>query len=1009
MPAKPDYHALALSPSEYWDKIGRAGQGSISGLGNVALRGIPGQQKQNQDDEFRSLDKQLQEYLTKRQQQQQQEISSVIPLRTEQIDSASSTDTDDRLFYDMADRVRSATVAVSVPQRSTASHIALPPLPIALITQGTSSQVAEHAIQESLSNMQLAQQVGLPPDETAMSASKVTNNEHIQELYTDSGEDHGAVAQVAITGSTMDISGLEQSLVPLNVQVVQDAVIVDHVTQAYEDYQTYQRQAYNPSDARNTRGSMSGWYAQSLDPEVSYTTDLTLLQTNSVQELYSHNEKTAMQMENARMALETRISERIQQRFGGDIPTILRGRKLLGAYEQAICVPYADDFERGAEGVGPGQTFGDVAKYTYNPDDWNIQNPYYSLPEAVPQDPDLIAIPRLARSVRPETETTVYETYVDVHDPFAADINRKSKAGGFNSSDQRNYGPELIANLAKPNVETSGSRGAIHGAAGSWGIAARGVAAVHLRMLFERFAPDQASTHNIISVLSIYSKPHSVPQTTILESDTPPVLLYSALSFSSKLNLLSSETVPPAPVTAKGNSDVTKGTINVRKQDPQHQDRLFTLILALRKNYKLPSDPSLFHSYVKDATEIERSYEGTGIGYFYLPNDDNKPEQLAAVRQYLAETAEGRQLSQSPFFPFSWAAAILVSATPALARGTRLRLTAQELLSQHTVQNHLRRMPAISVFCAIAGLPVLHPLCLQYFNETDRENVIFNHNISESAALVSQNCMPSALVDAHKGVDKEKAIASPSMKIQAQHTIPRAKVKNLVLFTTITANLMTNGLLEAIVYTLIHSNYDGQIASTALPLLAKCLYAMNYTANVAHIKRFLAIRGIETLIDMLAARTGRADVFAWIAQCVTLLCQNPHNHSSGATARLVSEGFCEVFFEQWIHFSDKVHVKVGSLNHGEEFAAPSAVAAEANVMDVPSGTQPPTDDALIVCSYCFFVGCEALAAICGNTNVNSSMNSTHNKANIRYVTQSGKPLSVHIYLKILVFLYCLLL
>jgi hypothetical protein len=105
---------------------------------------------------------------------------------------------------------------------------------------------------------------------------------------------------------------------------------------------------------------------------------------------------------------------------------------------------------------------------------------------------------------------------------------------------------------------------------------------------------------------------------------------------------------------------------------------------------------------------------------------------------------------------------------------------------------------------------------------------------------------------------------------------------------------------------------------------------------------------------------------------VTLLCQNPHNHSSGATARLVSEGFCDCFMDSWFYFSEKTNCQVGSISHGEEYAATAAAAAT-------NTAAPHVDEAQIVTSICFFVGCETLALICGNTNVNSTMNSTLNK------------------------------
>jgi len=148
-------------------------------------------------------------------------------------------------------------------------------------------------------------------------------------------------------------------------------------------------------------------------------------------------------------------------------------------------------------------------------------------------------------------------------------------------------------------------------------------------------------------------------------------------------------------------------------------ERRFSLILALRKQYNLPPDHSLFHSgtaehgasdsgsgssggdegkyveadpgnvlqgtaekaraghagrsaYDASATKYATGTDTVGIGYFYLPPDADKPAQLAAVKHYLQHDPIGSQAHLDPFFLFSWAAAVLVSASPGTYGGERM-------------------------------------------------------------------------------------------------------------------------------------------------------------------------------------------------------------------------------------------------------------------------------------------------------------------------------------------------
>jgi len=164
-----------------------------------------------------------------------------------------------------------------------------------------------------------------------------------------------------------------------------------------------------------------------------------------------------VQKEQARLSLETRVSERIQSRYGGSMATILRGRKPLTPFEQAVCIPNDP-----LAGVGAGAAYGDINKYNYNPDDWNIQNPFYMIPAAQKKEKFIQEIPILPRinMHRQETETHVYETF----QPEALPIYRAD-------------GTKVPSNHLSQESFTD---------------AGRGVAAMQLRLIFEHFAPYRA-------------------------------------------------------------------------------------------------------------------------------------------------------------------------------------------------------------------------------------------------------------------------------------------------------------------------------------------------------------------------------------------------------------------------------------------------------------------------------------------------------------------------------------
>jgi len=186
------------------------------------------------------------------------------------------------------------------------------------------------------------------------------------------------------------------------------------------------------------------------------------------------------------------------------------------------------------------------------------------------------------------------------------------------------------------------------------------------------------------------------------------------------------------------------------------------------------------------------------------------------------------------------------------------------------------------------------------------------------------------------------------------------------LFVQIGSDLLAEGLLEMIVSSMHDSEYDVDVCSSALPLLAKVLYGISLSSDTKGLSRFIAIRGCETLVAALTKNSKRCDVFYWTCKAVIFMTQGPFNHSSGATARLISEGFCDILMKCWQKLTQLVNCKCGNADHGEEYS-----------------DDPALKSSEIVSALCFFTGCETVVALCCNSSSNSTLNSTHNKLNVR--------------------------
>jgi hypothetical protein len=203
------------------------------------------------------------------------------------------------------------------------------------------------------------------------------------------------------------------------------------------------------------------------------------------------------------------------------------------------------------------------------------------------------------------------------------------------------------------------------------------------------------------------------------------------------------------------------------------------------------------------------------------------------------------------------------------------------------------------------------------------------------------------------------AIAARTISESAEDERKKEDREGQQLFVPISLFVMENGILEVFVSAVQTGRFDPDLCSTGLPLVAKALSAASFSHDRMLLTRFMAINGVEALIECLRHNNKRCDIFLWTCRALLFLQQSPFNHSCGATARMITSDVCAVFASCWQLLSDPFHCVAGSDEFGEEFIPERDI-------DCPS----------VASAMCFFTGMELLALTCSNTSENSRMNST---------------------------------
>jgi len=412
------------------------------------------------------------------------------------IESASSTDVDDHFFYDMADPKPRPDLAPATAMLSDGSVIG------GNYGNGngsiTNSSRKQNKRTVSFAGLELNQHglyfgPGVPDDSSPQgslegSVLSIESNRDRVDGYGTGNDGHGYSNEYGGVGSTRRAESLSQCdtwgnpTPPQQPQAQAQAQARLYIQpQRYEqrsggggqvalyqqqfpqsEYQSQQIQEY--SSAPDQHYEYAAYKSHESHESYEYVYSEEEVRAYEHQQALLAAAEAEEKKEQARLSLETRVSERIQSRYGGAMDTILRGRKPLNAFEQAVCIP--DD---PLSGVGAGAAFGSTSRYDYDPDKWNIQNPFYAIPAAQQKEKFLQEIPILPRTSthRLDTDTSVYETFQAEAPPI-----------------YRGDGTKFPTN---------------HLTQASFTNAGRGVAAMQLRLIFEQFAPHLAS--DVASIL----------------------------------------------------------------------------------------------------------------------------------------------------------------------------------------------------------------------------------------------------------------------------------------------------------------------------------------------------------------------------------------------------------------------------------------------------------------------------------------------------------------------------